>query len=597
MTDPTADSPSPAGPRRPPRNPRVVVQFDVGTDTSDPEELRTWVDERTDHGFRDLLQDFPGARISRAMLLSSVALKRLEDRARKNHEDYKQPDFSAWFFVDARPGSDFEALAESIRRWPGVETAYAERVSVPSGVVLTGNPMRGEQRYLESAPVGVDAESAWEHPGGGGEHARFVDLEFAWDLDHPDFPAGITEIPPSSPPTTPAPPPTPDDWAHGTRVLGVIAAVDGNDDYGLGIVPHLGDVSVHSPESYGGLVLPGEPALAIANLPSAILEATDKLPDGGVILIEIQIYKDLTILGNAVTQHYPVEKNKLTWKAIVAAVSAGCVVVEAGGNGDDSLGVFIRYDLNENDDDPHAVRMDGVTTKQHYQLRDSGAILVSAAEAGDDLGHDPHEHMPMAWAPRGDRVDCYAWGQNVRTTTTDVYVSGTSVTLTRDVTNNFDGTSSAAAIVAGVALAVQSLTYAHFGARLDPLELRDVLRDPSLGTQPTPPNSTDPTEMIGVMPDLRAIIEDYLRIPAVYMRDHVGDVGDPHNGPVSMSPDIIVRNASVSNPEAEFGALSALADTAPHSDTVAFGVDNYVYVRTLNRGPLPAKNVRVDVNW
>ena len=71
---------------------------------------------------------------------------------------------------------------------------------------------------------------------------------------------------------------------------------------------------------------------------------------------------------------------------------------------------------------------------------------------------------------------------------------------------DFNGTSSASPIISGAALIVQGMYKANNGCPLSPLEMRALLSDPATGTAQgggVPGN-------IGVMPDLRSIIETIL---------------------------------------------------------------------------------------
>jgi hypothetical protein len=84
----------------------------------------------------------------------------------------------------------------------------------------------------------------------------------------------------------------------------------------------------------------------------------------------------------------------------------------------------------------------------------------------------------------------------------------------------------------------------------------------------------------------------------VYLRDFVGDSGDPHVGQVSLSPDIIVKQAPVADPQMEFGEANAgNRDRDDLSDAVLPGQDNYLYLRMRNRGPRPADHVTARVYW
>jgi hypothetical protein len=94
------------------------------------------------------------------------------------------------------------------------------------------------------------------------------------------------------------------------------------------------------------------------------------------------------------------------------------------------------------------------------------------------------------------------------------------------------------------------MAQARLGYRFSPRTLRGILSDPATGTA----SATPETDRIGVMPNLDAIVTGVLNaIEDVHVRDHVGDSGDPHSGPISASPDIIARPSPVSNPQAAFG--------------------------------------------
>ena len=84
--------------------------------------------------------------------------------------------------------------------------------------------------------------------------------------------------------------------------------------------------------------------------------------------------------------------------------------------------------------------------------------------------------------------------------------------------SGFGGTSGATPIVTGAALLVQAWA-AGRGARQVPADLRRLLSDPSVNTA-----SASPADRIGVMPNLRAIVERGLaeQPPAVAVPAAVG---------------------------------------------------------------------------
>ncbi len=241
----------------------------------------------------------------------------------------------------------------------------------------------------------------------------------------------------------------------------------------------------------------------------------------------------------------PAEVYDAEFEAIRLAVALGVVVVEAAGEG--------GYDLDwyQNGAEQRVLAPGG------EGFRDSGAILVAGATSAV-----PHERT--AGSNYGGRVDCHACAEF-----------------------------GAAAIVAEVAAATQGMAAASRGYRFAPDQLREVLR--AQGTR-----SADPAaDRIGLMPDLRRIIDgDALRLaPDLYLRDFIGDGGEPHTGPISASPDIIVRRDRVRDPQAEFGEGGGTEDTAVLAEVPEPGADAYVYVRVRNQGGDEATGAKATVYW
>ena len=129
-------------------------------------------------------------------------------------------------------------------------------------------------------------------------------------------------------------------------------------------------------------------------------------------------------------------------------------------------------------------------------------------------------HNRSSFSNFGSRVDCYGWGQNVTTCGYGWLDAGTGNDST--YTSTFSGTSSATPIVAGAGILVQGFFEGTSGGRLSPVQMRSILSNPDTGT----PQGPDTTGDIGVMPDVRAIVEGDLGLTAdVYVRDNVGDTG------------------------------------------------------------------------
>jgi subtilisin family serine protease len=235
-------------------------------------------------------------------------------------------------------------------------------------------------------------------------------------------------------------------------VLGIVCA-QVNQLGGRGIAPNLQLVRV---VSYSGV---------LNAVPDAIEAAINVLPPGGVLLLEVQ------------KNYRPTELLEADFALIRKAVANGITVVEAAGNG--------GYDLDNSPNSKGAF----VLNPADPDFQDSGAILVGAATS-----QVPHERM--SFSNYGARVDCYGWGENVDTADSTI-----SLPFRTDMYRaDFNGTSSAAPMVAGAALAVQGMASVSLGRRLTAWEMRDLLR-----AHGTPPASA--AKPIGVMPDLRAIID------------------------------------------------------------------------------------------
>lgn len=494
--------------------------------------------------------------------IGSAEIDALVQRARAADPTYRPPVFQRFFHVDAPPGTDHDELAAALRALPGVETAYVSRLGPPPSSVTNPdqNTYATQQKHLGPAPDGIDARYAWGFAGGDGEAQAFMDVEKGWSPNHPDLaahaiPAPLVGVEIAS-----------EKW-HGTRVLGVVCALD-NASEGIGIAPNLGGVRLLS--HMRAVVA----SLALPNIPDTILKAASVGAFGEVLLLEVQVeYGDMLA---------PVEVEHASWCAIRLATALGIVVVEAAGNGD--LGQQ-GLNLNQVVDVNGAHFLDpGPAGDPSAAFRDSGAILVTAATSAA-----PHLRMP--YANFGRRIDCYAWGENIVSCNTDSVGTPAGYLLGPPY---FGMTSGAAAIVAGAALSVQGLVWKMHGVRLGPTQLREILRDPAHGT---PRGAAEP-KRIGVMPNLRAIVDDVLEvIPVVYMRDFPEDVGVPHDGAFTNSPDIIVSTGAVAQPQATWGEGSALMDQAGLSTPVKAGQMNRVFVRVRNRGGSAAAMVTVVVFW
>jgi len=527
---------------------KIVVRFrDLGQFIDD-DHAKKWLDGVIKNELASLEEHFGSFSLRPLLESKQVELSdKLVSRAIKQNKEYRPANFRSFYVFDFKDPRELVTVVKTLLEWDIVESAYIDQAGPDPVVDASDDPRQPNQGYEDPAPDGIDAEYAWGFTGGDGEGQRFIDMERGWTLDHEDLvDHGGTLLHGILLDTS---------RAHGTSVLGEICAVD-NDIGCVGIVPNIDSFDV---VSYNG-----------STRQAAILEAIDNLNFGEVLLLEAQVYLNgTTLLG-------PIEAYDAEFEAIRLATALGIIVVEAGGNGTNNGGT-------------PALDMDTYTTlagdlifnPASADFRDSGAIIVTAATSAAP-------HTRRSYAPYGERIDCYAWSQNIDT------CSSNSTGSTTSYTTIFSGTSGASPIITGAALAVQGMAEAQLGFRFGPYQMRAILRDPANGTAPDPAEIT----AIGVMPDLSIIIDDVLNIsPDVYIRDNVGDTGEPHTGSISASPDIILRPTPVADPQTAFGAGSGTENSSTLGYEAESGQDNFLYARVLNQGGSDATDVEVTLYW
>ena len=519
---------------------RVIVKLHDGTPFPNDDGWR----EEVDHDKAAAVpQGFAGLKVH--PLFGSVnhkALRQLTDRAIASDSGYHPPDFLSYYAVTVPAPCDPDVVAIELRKMAVVERAYVEPAPCVPPSVSPGDDVRSPyQGYLDPAHDGIDAEFAWGFPGGDGDGQALVDLEWGWTFNHQDLAAhGITLISGINKAY----------FFHGTGVLGEIASVD-NALGCIGITPNLASIRCVSQWRCHSFYSTSE----------AIMDAIVLMEFGDVLLLEAQT-------AYAGYNYVPVEIEPAVFDTIRLATAANIVVVEAAGNGAIDLDTIV---------------VDGKNVfVPALPEEDSRAIIVGGAT-------ESVPHIPIPQTCYGRRVNCFGWARKVNTLS-----SNGDGTATNRYTDSFNGTSSASAIVAGAALAVQGLAEKNLGHRWGALEVRDILGDPDLGT----PSATPDTDRIGVMPNLRRIIEgeSFNLAPKPYLRDHVGDYGD--GGPKRFaSPDLFLRHAVEPDPQRSFGDGSGSENKLTISLPARTENDNYLYVRMKNHGSEDADDVHVRLFW
>lgn len=503
--------------------------------------------------WKELGERYPGLSLKRVYRKHTAEdLRQLVEHAAELDPTYKPVALSTYYFVDLPEDAQLDDLADELRRWDSVQSAYVDRTG-PDPLVNPGDDPRWvSQGYLDPAPDGIDAEYAWGFPGGDGAGVHVIDMERGWTLNHEDLVAHGASLLHGVLLNS--------SRAHGTAVLGEICATD-NTLGCVGIAPHVASVNV---VSYNG-----------STRPDAIVAAALNISFGDVLLLEAQVDVGPAFPGML----GPIEVLDAEFDAIRLATALGVIVIEAGGNGtNNGSAPAMNLDTYVNPAGLAILNRDPLNP----DFRDSGAIIVTAATS-------TAPHTRLVYGPHGRRIDCYAWAENIDSCSSDSMGALTSYTT------SFSGTSGASPIITGAALLVQGMAQASLGFRFGPRRMRDILSDPATGT---PPSAAEPTQ-IGVMPNLRAIIDGNVLglSPDVYVRDFVGDSGEPHIGNISASPDIILLPAPVADPQAAFGAGSGTENSATLGSTAETGHDNVLYVRVRNQGMSPATDVEARVFW
>jgi hypothetical protein len=475
---------------------RVVVKFKPSVNLPYSNAAPQALSGHLREGWEALSREYAGVALSPYFLTHDEnRLRRMESRKGRLGRHGAVPRFTSYFALDCPPDSDVDAIAREVSRWPGVEIAYAEGGPMPPPVDPSDDPRNVDQGYENAAPTGIDARWAWEE-GYDGSSIGFVDVEQGWTLDHEDLKsAKITLISGFNEAY----------HGHGTAVLGEVVGVDNKTGI-VGIAPRTSArvVSQHRPSGF-------------YNTADAILSAASLMSPGDVMLLEAQ-----TKHVNSGDAYVPVEVEEAVFDAISYATGSGIIVVEAGANG--------SFDLDDFED----TNGKKILNRNSKDFRDSGAIVVGAASPSVP-------HTRLGFSCFGSRIDCYAWGSGINTTG-----DGWTGTSTTAYTTIFGGTSGASPIVSGAAILVQCYRALTGQALFDAWSLRELLSTPALNT----PSANPASDRIGVMPNLRAIIEqdrkfrqpDLSRWAIVaqvlfgVVQDGGGSVWLPGKGPIPIDP-------------------------------------------------------------
>ncbi|NIL99971.1 MAG: S8 family serine peptidase [Acidobacteria bacterium] len=428
------------------------------------------------------------------------------------------PDLNGYYEIRVEGGVP-DALLDALGRLKVVETAYRAPLPAPPPVDIDPPTPDGEsgQVYLDPAPEGIDARAAWTRPGGRGEGVLIIDIEFNWRDTHEDLDTALGQFLCFSTNST--------EIEHGTAVLGELVA--GDNGYGVTGIANQADI---------GMVthIPVGMSYSVAR---AIECATGFMGPGDVLLIEAQ-----TVGPNSL--FVPPEWDAAEYDAITVATAAGIVVVETAGNGNEDL--------------------DGAAFGGAFDrsVRDSGALIVGAGANLYYVGTQP-DLSRLDISTYGSRVDLQGWGDDVLTTGYgDVFDGGGDPN--QYYTELFNGTSSAAPMIAGAAAIVQGVQIACGGSPLDPIEVRELLVSTGTPQVPGPfPGN------IGPRPNLAAALA---RVDVDNDQDGFAEcAGDCDDAVLATHPGAPETNDGLDNQcpgEAGFGSVDEVAPDSGFHDPI-----------------------------
>ncbi len=441
---------------------RVHVKFDQGTSVRvRGGEFVTLADDDLS-GVHEVLSRYPDVVIERTFdSASPAALERRIDRI-EDESGREQADLNLWFRLQLPAATDEETLIDDLNGLRIVELAAPEpKVSLPNHAGVTPSFV-AQQDYREIAPIGIDADFASGLPGGRGQQVEIIDVERDWQYTHEDLTKANGALIPNGTPTPAA------SNNHGTAVIGemigdnnAFGVTGASDGAALGLVNNIND----------------EDGSDVAD---AIALATASLVAGDVMILEMQIdgpngdCDDMSQEGCV-----PIEDFGPFYDAIVAATSAGIIVMEPAGNGNEDLS-------------------DGSIYTQPFPdgKADSGAIMVGAA---NHPGCTSPVHGRSSFSNFGARVNFHGYGECVVTTGYGDLQADPSADFL--YTNTFGGTSSATPIVTSAAAVLSSVAQQNGDADgLTSVEARAALAP---GATPQQLAGGALAGNVGPMPDLR----------------------------------------------------------------------------------------------
>lgn len=343
-----------------------------------------------------------------------------------------------------------------------------------------------EQTYLLETNNGLNIQPAWDL-GLTGNSQHLIHYEHNWNYEHSDLNIDIT--------TTPLENPFQEDFAdstdsieHGTAMLGIMTAQ--HNSFGIkGITPN---VKVHTAASGAFSASTGWPEwetmmewiqeFAAGNDigGQTIVHGFQALGPQTLSMKESGEYDTITACPGCI----PGEAYSAVFDGMQDMVNMGIVVITGSGNGAINL-----------DDAINQVGID-------LSTQDTGALIVGASN-GPNLDKADFSNC-------GARVNVFAWGRDIVSTGYGNHPASVADDPNQWYVNNFGGTSSAMAMIAGMAVLAQEyvdILYAdqleeNEHAYLNSAQIRALFTHPDASTAPLTAECN-----IGVQPDMGKVLQ------------------------------------------------------------------------------------------
>jgi len=396
---------------------------------------------------------------------------------------------------------DSDAVKETLTRNPDIEFVYnlSERM-VPAAFDEETPDFRANQEYLDD-PAGPNLARAWGYDFGTGAGIRVVDIEMNCNRNHEDL---IQKLGDESVVIGGTPCGSTD---HGTAVAGMLIA--SNDTKGITGICYDAGMSLFF-------------ASDIIDLPDAINNVQSVISAGDIILIELQIAGPNWPGGSSQFGLVPVEWDSMTRLAIANAIALGRIIIQPAGNGSQNL------------DDPVYADVFG------SDATDTGSIIVGAGK--------PADRSATNYTNYGMRLNLQGWSERMSPccqvwSTGYGNAPGSPQAANQLYTDRFSGTSSAAAMVTGAAVCLQSAGKYRQNAVLSPKILRSALVDTGY--------SQTGAKNIGFLPNISAAIE------SIPLKDVTVDLRI--NQDQFEAGDMFILSNVTNNPRSQVAAVRYLA--------------------------------------